>query len=69
MRNATGAAWEWTEILASCEVVRRVRCYLSAEGWRKQIWISRGRVLDCGIEGVAPVAVRLRVDDITAQSN
>src|SRR5215469_3646829 len=71
MRNATRVAWDWegTEILASRQVVRRVDRYRSAEGGRKQIWISRRCILDAGIEGVTPVAIGLCVDDITAQSN
>src|SRR5215469_14274561 len=69
MKNATGAAWKWTEISASSEVVRCIRCCLSAEGRRKQIWISRGRELGCGTKGVTPVAIPLRVDNVTTQSN
>src|SRR5580765_7497136 len=69
MRNATRPAWKGTEIIASRQVVRRVHSYLSAEGRRKQIWISVRCICNSGIEGVTPIAIPLCVDDITTQSN
>src|SRR5579863_4421686 len=68
MRNAT-RAWEWAEVSASCEVIPCVLCWSSVEGRRQQIRVSRRRKLERRTEGVTPVAIRLRVDDITAQSD
>src|SRR6516162_1098066 len=68
-RNATRAARKWTEVHASCEVMRRVYSRFSGEGWRKQIWVPRWRKLHRGIEGVTPIAIPRRIDNVTAQSN
>jgi hypothetical protein len=61
VNNATRATRERTKIVPSCEIVRRVHCRLSVERWRKQIRVSRRRKFDSRIEGVTPVAIRLRV--------
>ncbi len=69
VRNATRATRERTKISSSREIVRRVHCLRSAERWRKQIRVPRRRKFDSRIEAVTPVAIHLRINDITAQSN